>query len=178
MGWNGVESLGFKKLIREIPDFPKPGIQFKDITTLLRNGPAFRAAIDGLADRLRPLQPEVIVGPEARGFVLGSAVAYHLGLGIVPVRKRGKLPARTLSVTYALEYGEDELQVHADAIDPGQRVAIVDDLLATGGTIEATARLVEQAGGRIVGFGFLIELTFLDGRRRLRDRPVHSLITY
>lgn len=170
--------MDLKRWIREVPDFPKPGIQFKDITPLLQDGGAFRAAIDALAARLGPLRPEVVVGPEARGFVFGSALAYRLGLGIVPVRKRGKLPSKTLSVTYDLEYGQDELQIHADAIRPGQRVAIVDDLLATGGTIGATTRLVEEAGGHVVGLGFLIELGFLEGRRRLDRYPVHSLITY
>ncbi len=170
--------LDFQKEIRVIEDFPKPGISFKDITTLLKNGDVYHAAVDALVEALKPWLPEVIVGPEARGFLLGAPVAYALGLGFVPVRKPGKLPAETMQETYALEYGSDTLEVHADAIHPGQRVAIVDDLLATGGTMLASANLLSKTGANVVGMAFLIELTFLNGRDRLLDYPVFSLVEY
>ncbi len=170
--------LDFQKEIRVIEDFPKPGISFKDITTLLKNGDVYHAAVDALVEALKPWQPEVIVGPEARGFLLGAPVAYALGLGFIPVRKPGKLPAETMQETYALEYGSDTLEVHADAIHTGQRVAIVDDLLATGGTMLASANLLSKAGANVVGMAFLIELTFLNGRDRLLDYPVFSLVEY
>lgn len=170
--------MDFIREIRVIEDFPKEGVSFKDITTLLKNGEAYKAAIDALVAAIEPWRPEVIVGPEARGFLLGAPVAYALGLGFVPVRKPGKLPAQTISETYALEYGADTLEVHADAIHPGQRVVIVDDLLATGGTVLATANLLRKAGADIAGMAFLIELTFLNGRDKLIEYPVLSLVQY
>ncbi|MHB8076195.1 adenine phosphoribosyltransferase [Desulfosporosinus fructosivorans] len=170
--------MDFKEHIRVINDFPKEGISYKDITTLLRNGEVFRASIDALVERIKPWQPEVIVGPEARGFLLGAPLAYALGIGFVPVRKPGKLPGKTVSETYALEYGFDTLAVHADAIAPGTRVVIVDDLLATGGTMLATANLMKKIGADMLGMGFLIELTFLNGRKKLTDYPVFSLVQY
>ncbi|CDX02544.1 adenine phosphoribosyltransferase [Desulfitobacterium sp. LBE] len=174
----GVKALDFDKYIRVIDDFPKPGISFKDITTLLKDGEAYRAAVDAIVERVRESQPDLIVGPEARGFLLGAPVAYALGIGFVPVRKPGKLPGKTVSETYELEYGSDTLEVHADAIQPGQRIAIVDDLLATGGTTSATARLIEKTGAQVAGMSFLIELGFLEGRKRLEGYEVFSLIKY
>lgn len=170
--------MDFAQEIRVIENFPKPGVSFKDITTLLKNGGAYHEAVDALVKGIAPWQPEVIVGPEARGFLLGAPVAYALGLGFVPVRKPGKLPAETMAETYALEYGVDTLEVHADAIPKGQRVVIVDDLLATGGTMWATANLLRKAGADVVGMGFLIELTFLKGRDKLIDYPVFALVQY
>jgi len=170
--------LDLSSYIRVIEDFPKPGISFKDITTLLKDGQAYKVAIDALVDKVRELKADVIVGPEARGFLLGAPVAYALGIGFVPVRKPGKLPGETVSETYELEYGTDTLEVHADAILPGQRVAIVDDLLATGGTTSATVRLIEKTGAKVVGISFLIELSFLEGRKKLENYDVFSLIKY
>lgn len=170
--------MDFKEHIRVISDFPKIGISYKDITTLLKNGELYRAAIDALVERIKPWRPEVIVGPEARGFLLGAPIAYALGIGFVPVRKQGKLPAKTISETYALEYGFDTLEVHADAIRPSERVVIVDDLLATGGTMLATANLMRKIGAEMLGMGFLIELTSLNGREKLADYPVFSLVQY
>lgn len=170
--------MDFKEKIRVIEDFPKPGISFKDITTLMKDGEAYRAAIDALVEAIRPWQPDIIVGPEARGFLLGSPVAYALGIGFIPVRKPGKLPGETVSETYALEYGFDALEVHLDALKPGQRAVIIDDLLATGGTTSATARLIEKAGAEVAGLGFLIELNFLAGREKLTDYNVFSLVQY
>lgn len=170
--------MDLSSYIRVIEDFPKPGISFKDITTLLKDGQAYKAAIDALVDKVRELKADVIVGPEARGFLLGAPVAYALGIGFVPVRKPGKLPGETVSETYELEYGTDTLEVHADAILPGQRVAIVDDLLATGGTTSATVRLIEKTGAKVVGISFLIELSFLEGRKKLENYDVFSLIKY
>ena len=170
--------MDFKEQIRVIENFPKMGISFKDITTLLKNGEAYRAAIDALVEKVRPWNPEVIIGPEARGFLLGAPVAYALGIGFVPVRKPGKLPGETVSETYELEYGFDTLEVHADAMHLGQRVVIVDDLLATGGTMLATARLVEKTGAQVVGMSFLIELGFLSGREKLSNYPIFSLVKY
>ena len=170
--------MDLSSYIRVIEDFPKPGISFKDITTLLKDGQAYKVAIDALVDKVRELKADVIVGPEARGFLLGAPVAYALGIGFVPVRKPGKLPGETVSETYELEYGTDTLEVHADAILPGQRVAIVDDLLATGGTTSATVRLIEKTGAKVVGISFLIELSFLEGRKKLEDYDVFSLIKY
>ncbi len=164
--------------IRNIPDFPKPGIQFKDITPLLKDGPAFKEAIDRLAQKVSGWEATVIVGPEARGFVVGSAMAYHLGLGIIPVRKPGKLPYQTVQHTYDLEYGQDTLQIHSDALGPGDRVLIVDDLLATGGTVGATMALVRKLGAEVAGAAFFIELAFLEGRRKLGDIRVEALISY
>lgn len=170
--------MDLKPLIREIPDFPKPGISFKDITTLLRDPEAYRYAIDELADYLKGLDVDLVVGPEARGYVVASALAYRLGAGLVPVRKVGKLPYETVKVEYQLEYGTDRLEMHKDAIQPGQRVVVADDLLATGGTIGATIDLVKQLGGKVVGAAFLIELTHLGGRGKLADYNVISLIQY
>ncbi|CAJ1003367.1 MULTISPECIES: adenine phosphoribosyltransferase [Bacillales] len=170
--------MDFRSYIRVIPDFPQPGIRFKDITTLLKDGAAYKAAIDELAQFARELQADVIAGPEARGFVVGAPLAYTLGLGFVPIRKSGKLPYKSIKADYSLEYGKDALAVHVDAIQPGQRVLIADDLLATGGTITTTINLVEQLGGKVVGAAFFIELTYLDGRQKLGDIPVKSLVQY
>ncbi|MDR3543358.1 MAG: adenine phosphoribosyltransferase [Desulfosporosinus sp.] len=170
--------MDFKDHIRVITDFPKEGISYKDITTLLKNGEMYHAVIDALAERIKQWKPDVIVGPEARGFLLGAPVAYVLGIGFVPVRKKGKLPALTINETYSLEYGFDTLEVHADGIKPGERVVIVDDLLATGGTMLATANLMRKTGAEMLGMGFLIELTTLNGREKLSNYPVFSLIQY
>ncbi len=164
--------------IRDVPDFPKKGILFKDITPLLRDPRAFSAAVDALADRLRGASGTAVAAVEARGFIFGAALAVRLGVGFVPVRKKGKLPYRTRSVTYDLEYGTDTLEVHEDALTSEDRVLVVDDLLATGGTAAAVARLIEGLGGRVAGMGFVVELTFLNGRERLGDVPVSSLIRY
>jgi adenine phosphoribosyltransferase len=162
--------------IRDIPDYPKPGILFRDITPLLANGEAFHTAVSLLASPFE--QIDVVVAIESRGFILGAPVALELGAGLVPVRKAGRLPFETFSADYSLEYGVNTLEIHRDAITPGQRVLIVDDLLATGGTVAATINLVEQLGGKISGISVLAELTFLDGRERLGDYTVHSLIAY
>lgn len=167
-----------KERIRGIPDFPKPGILFRDITPLLADGRAFRQAIDILGDRYVNQGIDLVVGVEARGFIMGAALAYKLRAGNVLIRKPGKLPYRTHRTTYALEYGTDTLEIHQDAIQPGQRVLIADDLLATGGTISAAVELVKQLGGQIVGLAFLIELTDLKGRERLKGYSVHSLLEY
>lgn len=164
--------------IRDIKDFPTEGILFKDITTLLKDPPAFRYVVDRLAERYQDERVEVVVAVESRGFIFGGALAHQLRAGFVPVRKLGKLPAKTIEVEYELEYGRDALAMHEDAIRAGQRVLAVDDLLATGGTMAATLRLVEQLGGHVVGVAFLIELAFLHGRDKLRHYPLHSLIVY
>jgi len=164
--------------IRDVPDFPKQGIVFKDITTLLNKGPAFRQAIDLLADRVREFEVDAVVGMESRGFIFAAPLAYLLGVGLVPVRKLGKLPAAVVSVEYELEYGSNTLELHVDALQPGQRVLIVDDLLATGGTVAATVELVERLEATVVAAAFLIELVFLNGRERLPDRRVISLIKF
>jgi len=164
--------------IRDVPDFPQKGILFKDITTLLKDGPAFREAIDALTRTVRDCNVEVVVGMESRGFIFAAPIAYNLGVGFAPVRKLGKLPADTISAEYALEYGTNTLELHVDAIADGQRVLVVDDLLATGGTVGATIDLVERLGGEVVGTAFLVELTFLDGRRRLDGYRVTTLISY
>lgn len=163
--------------IRDIPDFPKPGIIFKDITTLLKDPAAFREAIEEMG-RQMPDGVEVIVGIESRGFIFGGALAQKFGLGFVPARKPGKLPAKTIAAEYELEYGTDRLEMHEDAIRAGQQVLIVDDLLATGGTAAAAGELVTQLGGKIAGFLFLIELAFLQGRRKIARYPVDALIVY
>jgi adenine phosphoribosyltransferase len=165
-------------LIRDVPDFPKPGILFKDIMPLLADADAFRSAVDALADWARPREPELVLGAESRGFILGGAPAYQLGAGFVAARKPGKLPWRTVSVEYALEYGDAVLELHEDAIRPGTRVLVHDDLLATGGTSAAKVRLVEQLGGEVVGICFLVELDFLHGRDALAGHDVHALIHY
>ena len=164
--------------IRDIKDFPTEGILFKDITMLLKDAPAFRSVIDLLAERYRKERVDVVVGIESRGFIFGGTLAHQLGAGFVPVRKLGKLPGKTIEVEYELEYGRDALAVHEDAIQPGQRVLAVDDLLATGGTMAATLRLIEQLGGQVAGVAFMIELGFLHGRDRLKNYPVHSIIVY
>lgn len=167
-----------KKLIREVPDFPKPGINFFDITTLLKDRGGLKAVIDHLVSHLRAKQPDMVIGIEARGFIFAPAIAYQLGAGFVPVRKPNKLPAATEKQTYDLEYGTDTVEVHRDAIGAGTRVAIVDDLLATGGTSLAAARLAERLGGQVVSLSFAIELEFLSGRARLSDYDVYSVIRY
>ncbi|MCU0483379.1 MAG: adenine phosphoribosyltransferase [Chloroflexi bacterium] len=164
--------------VREIPDFPKPGILFYDITTLLKDAAAYRSAVDLMLAPYQDARIDVVVGMESRGFIFSGPMAYLLGAGLVPVRKLGKLPAETISVEYALEYGTNTLEVHRDAIGPGQRVLIVDDLLATGGTVQGTVELVERLQGEIVGLSFLVELSFLKGRDRLVDRQVSSVIRY
>ena len=163
--------------IRDVPDFPKPGILFKDVTPLLGDGAAFRLVTDLLAERVGAHKPELVVGIESRGFIFGAALAERLGVGFVPVRKPGKLPYKTTRETYSLEYGTDALEMHEDAVDK-RHCLIVDDLLATGGTAAATARLVERQGGVVDGFAFVIELGFLQGRARLGSRTVHALIQY
>lgn len=170
--------MDLKSLIRDVPDFPKPGIGFKDITTLLKNGEALRCVIDQFAEHFKESKPDIVVGAESRGFILGTPLAYKLGCGFVLVRKPGKLPAAVERVSYQLEYGEDSLEIHKDAILPGQRVLVVDDLLATGGTVNATAELVRKLGGEIVGFAFLVELDFLNGRNKLDGYDVLSLVHY
>jgi adenine phosphoribosyltransferase len=164
--------------IRDVPDFPQKGILFKDITTLLKDGPAFRSAVDAMTQHVREWGVEVVVGMESRGFIFAAPIAYNLGVGFAPVRKLGKLPSDTISAEYALEYGTNTLELHVDAIGDGQRVLVVDDLLATGGTVGATIDLVERLGGEVVGTSFLVELTFLDGRRRLDGYRVSTLISY
>ncbi len=167
-----------KALVRTVPDFPKPGILFYDITTLLKDPKGFAALIDALAQYYIDKKIDLVLGIEARGFIFGPALAYRLNAGFVPVRKPRKLPAQTAKVTYDLEYGSDTLEIHVDAIEPGQRVVLVDDLLATGGTMEATIQLVKQLGGEIAGLGFVIELDFLKGRERFKDYDVFSLLHY
>jgi adenine phosphoribosyltransferase len=171
-------SLDLKEFIRDIPDFPKRGIVFKDITPLLGNGAAFAHSIDLLAKVGARHKVDKVIAIESRGFIFGSAVAQRLGVGVVPVRKKGKLPYKTLSANYTLEYGEDTLEMHVDGILPGERVLVVDDVLATGGTAEAVLRLVTQAGGLPLAAAFAIELEFLKGRERLRNFEVASLILY
>ncbi len=170
--------MSLKDKIRVIDGFPKEGISFKDITTLIGDGEGLKEAIDAMVEKLKDKNIDLVVGPEARGFIFGVPVSYALGVGFVPVRKPGKLPAETLSVTYDLEYGTDTLEIHKDAIKKGQRVAIIDDLLATGGTIEAVAKLVEEAGGDVVSMNFLIELTGLKGKDKLDKYEVNSLVEY
>ena len=167
-----------KKLIREVPDFPLPGILFYDITTLLKEGDGLRAVIDGLQRQYQDAQVDVVIGIEARGFIFAPALAYALRAGFVPVRKPKKLPAKCVSVDYELEYGVGTLEMHQDAVGEGCRVLIVDDLLATGGTAAAAAKLVRQSGGTVVGVGFVVELTFLNGRQKLADCDVFSLLQY
>lgn len=164
--------------IRDVPDFPLPGIVFKDITTLLKDPVAFRGSIYALFTGVKELGADLVVGMESRGFIFGAPVAYEMGVGFVPVRKLGKLPSSTLTVEYELEYGSNTLEIHRDAIAPGQRVLIVDDLLATGGTVSATIELVESLGGIVAGCAFLVELTNLGGRARLDGRAIVSVIQY
>ncbi|HKE55503.1 MAG TPA: adenine phosphoribosyltransferase [Pyrinomonadaceae bacterium] len=167
-----------KSLIREVPDFPKPGINFYDITTLLKDAQGFRDTVDALAQQFEGQKVDSVIGIEARGFIFAPALAYHLGAGFVPVRKPKKLPAECASVSYDLEYGQDTLQIHRDAIGDGHRVLIADDLLATGGTARAVVDLVEQLGGVVVGLVFVVELEFLPGREKLAGYEVKSLIKY
>jgi adenine phosphoribosyltransferase len=168
-----------KSTVRDVVDYPKPGIVFKDLTTLMRDAEAFSFVLDALANTARKVQPTVVVGIEARGFILAPVVAHQLGLGFVPVRKPGKLPWEVEKQAYALEYGEDTIEVHKDSFNPGDRVLIVDDLLATGGTAKAAKSLVEKLGATVVGAGFVIELAFLDGREQLGlDDNVFSVIRY
>ena len=168
----------FKKLIREVPDFPKPGILFYDITTLLKDKKGFRDVIDQLTKKVGALKPDYIVGMEARGFIFAPTLAYNLDAGFVPVRKPKKLPSTTIREEYQLEYGTDALEMHTDAIRKGERVLIVDDLIATGGTIRAACNLVEKLGGVIVGLAFLIELSFLNGKEKLKEYDSFSIISY
>lgn len=167
-----------KAYIREVPDFPKQGILYYDITTLLENAHALRMTIDQFVWLFAGLHVDKVVGIESRGFMFGSIVAYNLNAGFVPMRKPGKLPSHTVEQTYELEYGEDRLEMHSDAIEPGERVLIVDDLIAIGGTAAAAARLVEAVGGIVAGLGFVVELSFLDGRKKLEEYSVESLIKY
>ncbi|MCX5716314.1 MAG: adenine phosphoribosyltransferase [Candidatus Omnitrophica bacterium] len=165
-----------KKFVIDIPDFPKKGIIFKDITTLLKNGEKFRVVVDSIVKKFKTKKIDAIVSIEARGFIVGSVVAYKLGIGIIPVRKKGKLPYLKYSVTYDLEYGTDTLEIHQDAFKKGARVLIVDDLLATGGTAQAVIKLIKKAGGEVAGLAFIIELLPLKGRDKLKGYPVYSLI--
>lgn len=173
-----MAAVDLREKIRDIPDFPRPGIVFKDIMPLLADPAAFRSTVEALAEFAAPRRPDVILGAEARGFILGGALAYRLGCGFVAARKPGKLPWETVSAEYELEYGIDSLELHADAITNGARVIVHDDLLATGGTARAKVNLVEQLGGDVVGLAFVIELTFLNGREKLAPYDVHSLVQY
>lgn len=170
--------MNLKDKVRIIDGFPKEGISFKDVTTLLQDGEALRASIDVIANHLKKKKIDIVIGPEARGFLFGVPVAYALGAGFVPVRKPGKLPYETIQTSYDLEYGSDVLEIHKDAIKKGQRVAIVDDLLATGGTVSAVAKLVEESGGEVVAIDFLIELTELKGREKIAQYDIMSVIDY
>ena len=170
--------MDLKQFITIVPDYPKPGIEFKDITTLMDNGEAFKYATDQIVSYAKDKKIDLIVGPEARGFIIGCPVAYALEVGFAPVRKEGKLPRETIKVNYGLEYGTDVLTIHKDAIKPGQRVLITDDLLATGGTIGATIKLVEELGGVVAGIAFLIELSYLEGRKNLDGYDVLTLLQF
>lgn len=170
--------LDIKSKIREVQDFPKEGINFKDITTLLKDKEAFKYVVEEMAKQLEDLNIDIIVGPEARGFIMGTPIAYKIGAGFVPVRKPNKLPAETISHEYDLEYGTDSVEIHKAAIQKGQRVAIVDDLLATGGTVLATTKLIEELGGEVVSINFLMILSFLQGKEVLKNYKVTSLIEY
>lgn len=173
-----ISEKTLKELIRDVPDFPADGILFRDITPVLQDKRAFKEVICAMAEKVRMLQPDVVVGVESRGFVLGAPIAHELGLGFVPVRKIGKLPAETIRAEYALEYGTNTVEIHKDAIAPGQRVVIVDDLLATGGTAAASVQLVEELGGEVAGLVFLVALTFLNGRDRLAGYRLDTLVEY
>ncbi len=173
-----MAATDLKKFIRDIPDFPKPGILFKDITTLLKDGKALKASVDVLARQFAKKGVRYVVGIESRGFIFGTALAYKLGVGFIPVRKKGKLPSKTRAVSYDLEYGTDTLEIHADALKKGDKVLIIDDLLATGGTVAAVVKLVSGAGAKIAGVGFIIELSFLNGRDRLKGFPVFAAVKY
>ncbi|MEN6357719.1 MAG: adenine phosphoribosyltransferase [Armatimonadota bacterium] len=167
-----------KQIIRDVPDFPADGILFRDITPILQNPRAFNEVVGSIVECVKPMKPDVIVGIESRGFILGAPVALELGLGFVPVRKKGKLPWETVQAEYDLEYGTNTVEIHKDAIEPGMRVAIVDDLLATGGTAKAAVQLVEELGGTVTGLSFIIELLFLKGRKSLNNYEVCSLVRY
>jgi adenine phosphoribosyltransferase len=171
-------AVDLKSYIREVPDWPEPGVGFKDISPLLRDPEALEQTIDELAAWTRDRQPDLVLGAEARGFILGAAIAKEVPCGFIPARRPGKLPPETVSATYALEYGQNALELNADAIGNGTRIVIHDDVLATGGTVEAIGGLVEQLGGEVVGVNFIIELTFLGGREKLANYPFHSLISY
>jgi len=173
-----MPSLDLKTYIRDVADFPQPGVLFRDITPLLQNPAAYRYAIDELTKRIAPLSPDAIVAIESRGFLFGAPVAQQLDVPFVPVRKAGKLPAERMSVEYALEYGESQLDIHVDALERGQRAVVVDDLLATGGTAAATAKLIELLGASVVGMAFVVELTFLRGREQLSGYDVMTLVCY
>jgi len=170
--------IDLRTKIREVPDFPTPGVGFKDFTPLLADAEALKQTVGELADWVKQKQPDIVIGAEARGFILGAAIAEAAGVGFVPARRPGKLPPETVGASYALEYGQNELEVAADAIAHGARVVIHDDVLATGGTVQAIAGLVEQLGGHVVGINFVIELSFLEGRKKLEGRDIFSLITY
>ncbi len=173
-----VDLQRLRAAVRDVPDFPKPGILFKDITPILGDGELFQIAVNGFVEVARAARAEKIAGIDARGFILGGAVAYELGLGFVPIRKKGKLPWQCQSVGYALEYGEAVVEVHTDAVQHGERVVIIDDLLATGGTAAAASQLIRQIGGELIEILFLIELSFLGGRQKLGTVPLRSLITF
>ncbi|WP_428909237.1 adenine phosphoribosyltransferase [Niallia sp. Krafla_26] len=170
--------MDLTRYVEIVQDYPKPGISFKDITPLMNNGEAYKYATDQIVEYAQEKQIDLVVGPEARGFIIGCPVAYSLGVGFAPVRKEGKLPRETVKVSYGLEYGKDVLTIHKDAIKPGQRVLITDDLLATGGTIDATIQLVEQLGGVVAGTAFLIELSELEGRKKLKGYDMLTLMTF
>lgn len=170
--------MDYKEFIEIVQDWPKEGISFKDITPLMANGEAFKAAVDEIVDYAKEKEIDIVVGPEARGFIIGCPVSYALEVGFAPVRKEGKLPREVIKVDYGLEYGENVLTIHKDAIKPGQRVLVTDDLLATGGTIEATIKLIEELGGIVVGCAFLVELSDLNGMEKLEGYDVLSLISY
>ena len=175
---SSAPDIRLEDYIRDVPDFPQQGVLFKDITPLLQNGAAFHTAIDRMAAHYAGSGIQAVVGVESRGFIFGAPLAYMLNCGFVPVRKFGKLPSQTVSVEYALEYGTNVVEIHRDAIQPGQRVLIVDDLLATGGTVSAAMELVDKLGGHIAGIAFLVELTFLKGREQLKEHDVFALIKY
>ncbi|RDW19287.1 adenine phosphoribosyltransferase [Oceanobacillus arenosus] len=170
--------MDYNQYIEIVENYPKEGISFKDITPLMNDGKAFKSAVDEIVEFAEEKQIDIVVGPEARGFIVGCPVSYALGVGFAPVRKEGKLPREVIKVDYGLEYGKNVLTIHKDAIRPGQRVLITDDLLATGGTIEATIKLVEQLGGIVVGCAFLVELGYLDGMDKLKDYDVLTLLSY
>ncbi|MDP5272774.1 adenine phosphoribosyltransferase [Chengkuizengella axinellae] len=170
--------MDFKKHVRVIEDFPQEGIHFKDITTILKNGPVYREVIESMRQMVKHLDVDLIAGPEARGFVVGAPLAYAMGAGFLPIRKSGKLPGETIEASYSLEYGKDKLAMHKDAIQPGQKVLIADDLLATGGTIATSIDLVKQLGGEVVGAAFMIELTYLNGKEKLNGIENFSLMKY
>lgn len=171
-----MESL--KNVIRNIPDFPKPGIMFRDITPILSDAEVFRQVIDAYVEKYRDAEIDVVLGAESRGFIFGPVVAYRLGVSFVPVRKKGKLPYRTKQASYELEYGTDTLEIHEDAVAPGQKALLIDDLLATGGTMAACCELVESLGGVVVACAFVVELSFLQGRERLKDYEVFAMVDY